>query len=99
MKSDSLIKRFTQSGIEFEDGSTLTADAVICATGYGDAAAPVRNICGAGIASRLKPLWGLDEEGEVPGLWRPSGVRGLWVHMGTHPPRSGAAACTDCTRH
>jgi hypothetical protein len=27
------IARFTQAGVEYEDGSTLAADVIICATG------------------------------------------------------------------
>jgi hypothetical protein len=30
----------------------------------------------------MREIWGLDEEGEVPGLWKKSGVPGIWVMMG-----------------
>jgi len=33
LKNDAQIARFTQNGLEFEDGSTLDADAVVFATG------------------------------------------------------------------
>ena len=33
LKNDAQIARFTQNGLEFDDGSTLDADAVIFATG------------------------------------------------------------------
>ena len=33
LKNDAQISRFTQNGLEFEDGSTLDADAVVFATG------------------------------------------------------------------
>jgi hypothetical protein len=33
LKNDAQISRFTQKGLEFTDGSTLDADAVIFATG------------------------------------------------------------------
>jgi hypothetical protein len=33
LKNDAQISRFTQDGLEFEDGSTLEADAVVFATG------------------------------------------------------------------
>ena len=35
LKNDSQISRFTKSGLLFENGSTLDADVVIFATGYG----------------------------------------------------------------
>ena len=34
IKNDYQISRFTKDGLEFEDGSTLDADAVVFATGY-----------------------------------------------------------------
>lgn len=33
LKNDAQITRFTQTGLEFEDGSTLDADVVVFATG------------------------------------------------------------------
>lgn len=39
-------------------------------------------MCGDEVVGRMRPVWGLDEEGEVQGLWRRSGVPGLWIHMG-----------------
>ncbi len=34
LKNDSQIERFTETGLLFEDGSELTADVVLFATGY-----------------------------------------------------------------
>jgi len=34
LKNDALISRFTEKGLEFEDGSTLDADVVVFATGW-----------------------------------------------------------------
>jgi cation diffusion facilitator CzcD-associated flavoprotein CzcO len=34
LKNDSLIERFTETGIRFEDGSELDADVIIFSTGY-----------------------------------------------------------------
>jgi hypothetical protein len=34
LKNDAQISRFTEKGLEFEDGSTLDADAVVFATGW-----------------------------------------------------------------
>ena len=33
LKNDSVIKRFTKTGFEFEDGSTVDADVILFATG------------------------------------------------------------------
>lgn len=33
LKNDSIIKRYTKTGFEFEDGSTVDADVILFATG------------------------------------------------------------------
>ncbi|KAH9979203.1 hypothetical protein BJV74DRAFT_858549 [Russula compacta] len=82
LKNDAQISRFTQDGLEFEDGSTLNADAVVFATGYGDARAPLRKILGPDVGARLKEIWGLDDEGEIQATWRDLGVPRVWCMMG-----------------
>ncbi|KAI9507262.1 FAD/NAD-P-binding domain-containing protein, partial [Russula earlei] len=82
LKNDAQIARFTQKGLAFTDGSALDADAVIFATGYGDARTPLRKILGPDIGARLKPIWGLDSEGEIRSVWRDLGVPRLWCMMG-----------------
>ena len=27
-------------------------------------------------------VWGFDDEGELHGMWRPTGQQGLWFHAG-----------------
>jgi NAD(P)H-nitrite reductase large subunit len=34
LKNDSMIKEFTATGLKFEDGSELSADVIMFATGY-----------------------------------------------------------------
>jgi len=82
LKNDAQIARFTQTGLEFEDGSTLDADVVVFATGYGDARDPMRSILGPELGARLKPIWGLDPEGEIKGAWRDIGIPRAWCMMG-----------------
>ncbi|KAK7032645.1 hypothetical protein VNI00_012910 [Paramarasmius palmivorus] len=82
LKNDSKLERFTETGLKFEDGSELPADVVMFATGYGDARTLVRRICGEELGKKVKPIWGLNEEGEINGLWRDLGVPGLWYMMG-----------------
>ncbi|KAI0271306.1 FAD/NAD(P)-binding domain-containing protein [Gloeopeniophorella convolvens] len=82
LKNDSQISRFTRKGLEFENGSTLDADAVVFATGYGDARDPLRKVLGPETGARLKTIWGLDAEGEIRGAWRDMGIPRLWVMMG-----------------
>ncbi|KAG5640708.1 hypothetical protein DXG03_007477, partial [Asterophora parasitica] len=82
LKSGSAIKRFTESGLDFEDGATLDADVVIFATGLGDSRSHLGKVCGKEVEKRLKPLWGLDAEGEINGAWRDLGVKGIWSMLG-----------------
>ncbi|KAJ7159293.1 hypothetical protein C8R43DRAFT_882040 [Mycena crocata] len=82
LKNDSQIAEFTPGGLKFENGSELAADVVVFATGLGDARNGVRKICGDEIGDKVKPIWGLDAEGEIRGTWRDLGVPGLWYMMG-----------------
>ncbi|KAJ7094555.1 hypothetical protein B0H15DRAFT_127960 [Mycena belliarum] len=82
LKNDSPIERFTATGLKFEDGSELPADVVIFATGVGDVRDNIRKVCGDELTEKCKPIWGLDEEGEIQGCWRDLGIPGLWYMMG-----------------
>ncbi|KAI0294205.1 hypothetical protein BC826DRAFT_1091694 [Russula brevipes] len=77
-----IVTRFRQNGLEFTDGSTLDVDVVVFATGYGDARAPLLSILGPEAGARLKPIWGLDPEGEIQGVWRDLGIPRAWYMMG-----------------
>ncbi|KAJ6595193.1 hypothetical protein DFH09DRAFT_906286 [Mycena vulgaris] len=82
LKNDSQISGFTESGIRFDDGSKLEADALVFATGLGDPRDAVRAICGDDIGDKCGQIWGLDEEGEIRGAWRDLGVPNLWYMIG-----------------
>ncbi|KZV68886.1 FAD/NAD(P)-binding domain-containing protein [Peniophora sp. CONT] len=82
LKNDAQIKEFSASGLVFNDGSSLEADAVIFATGYADTREAYRSVLGDQVTEKLSPLWGLDDEGEIRGSWRDSGVPRLWCMAG-----------------
>ncbi|KAG6810447.1 hypothetical protein H0H92_011820 [Tricholoma furcatifolium] len=82
LKNGTLIERFTETGIKFEDGSELPADVVVFATGLGDSRAHIKKVCGEEVFNQLTPLWGLDAEGELNGVWRDIGIKGLWSMLG-----------------
>ncbi|KAF8882841.1 hypothetical protein BD779DRAFT_1612399 [Infundibulicybe gibba] len=82
LKNDSPLQEFTERGLRFENGSELEADVVLFATGFDDAREGIRKICGDDVHSKCKPIWGLNEEGEIRGVWRELGVPGLWTMMG-----------------
>ncbi|KAL9568744.1 hypothetical protein ACKAV7_007058 [Fusarium commune] len=77
---------FAQTGLQFSDGSSAAADAVIWCTGFADR--DVRSVAAEilggekhtgsdekilgprEIADRLDATWGIDSEGEVRGMWK-----------------------------
>lgn len=75
------ISGFDERGLILKDGSKLDADIVVLATGYDNMRTTVRKVLGDRIADRLVDVWDLDEEGELNGMWRPSGHPGFW-YMG-----------------
>ncbi|MBN9621824.1 MAG: NAD(P)-binding domain-containing protein [Actinobacteria bacterium] len=76
------VDRFTQEGIAYSDGTEQRADTVIFATGYGSMADAAQAIVGDEIAGRCKPVWGVEEEGEMNSVWRSSGHPGIWFFGG-----------------
>ncbi|KZT62289.1 FAD/NAD(P)-binding domain-containing protein [Calocera cornea HHB12733] len=86
LKNDSLVDSFTHDGIQFVDGSVLPADAVICATGYGNMHGVIEETFGGKVRSVLKPqFWDFDEEGEIHGIWRDSGHERFYIAYGNLP--------------
>jgi cation diffusion facilitator CzcD-associated flavoprotein CzcO len=83
VKQGSGIKRFTESGVEFDDGEFLEADVVVLATGYANMRETARDLLGDEVADRCSPVWGLDSEGELRTIWRQSGQPGLWFMGGS----------------
>lgn len=74
MKSDSLPQRYTATGLEFVNGATIPADLVVFATGFvGNMHLIVADLFGAEVAGQLEDYWGMDDEGEVKGAFKPSG--------------------------
>lgn len=82
LKTGSAIRSFTETGLDFEDGSKLDADVIVFATGFGDPKDVIKAVCGTQVADQLLPVWGLDSEGELNAVWRNSGHEGLWIGIG-----------------
>ncbi|MBR0658234.1 flavin-containing monooxygenase [Neoroseomonas oryzicola] len=76
------IDRFGPEGAIMKDGTTKPADLIVLATGYEGQAAAARRLFGDAVADRVGKVWGWDEEGELHGMWRPTGQPGLWFHAG-----------------
>jgi putative flavoprotein involved in K+ transport len=76
------IERFGPEGAIMKDGNVRPADLIVLATGYEGQAAAARRILGDAVGGRIGRVWGFDEEGELHGMWRPTGQEGLWFHAG-----------------
>lgn len=77
-----LIAEFAESGLRLADGTEVEADLVVFATGYTGVRDAVRPIVGEDVTGHIGPIWGLDDEGEIRGVYRPSGVPRLWFTAG-----------------
>ncbi|KAF7302474.1 hypothetical protein HMN09_00881500 [Mycena chlorophos] len=83
VKSGTSIDCATPTGLAFSDGSTLEADVLLYCTGYvKDIRQTAATIISEEIAYALEPVLGLDAEGEVRGVARPSGNDNIWFHVG-----------------
>ncbi|KAH7925619.1 FAD/NAD(P)-binding domain-containing protein [Leucogyrophana mollusca] len=82
IKNGSSIEQFTEKGLKFADGTELHADVIVFATGYGDPRDSMREVCGPEVAAKVGQVWGMDDEGQVPGVWRDCGHEGLWFGIG-----------------
>lgn len=76
------IEHLTEGGVVFSDGSELPADLLIWATGYVDPRLSHRGTFGAEVIDNTSPIWGLDDEGEIRGAYRPTGHPALWYAGG-----------------
>jgi len=52
----------------------------------GDSRDHIRKVCGDVVFERCGPLWGFDPEGELNGVWRDLGLKGLWSMLGMSSP-------------
>ncbi|EKM53733.1 uncharacterized protein PHACADRAFT_211396 [Phanerochaete carnosa HHB-10118-sp] len=82
IKQGSSPKSFATDGLIFSDGSKLPADVVIFATGYELLRDVQKHTFGEGVIDRTSETWGLDEESEINGCFRPSGHPALWYAIG-----------------
>ena len=74
IKSDAVPVHYTEEGLMFSDGQEIKTDVVLFATGFvGGMKSSVREMLGSDVADRIDDFWGLDEEGEIKGAFKPSG--------------------------
>jgi cation diffusion facilitator CzcD-associated flavoprotein CzcO len=78
------IEEIVAEGARMRGGEMIPADLIILATGYRGLDFLVRRLFGDGIADRVGPIWGFDEEQqELRNMWMPTGQPGLWFIAGS----------------
>ncbi|KAJ9614972.1 hypothetical protein H2200_001046 [Cladophialophora chaetospira] len=83
MKGDAAITGFSETGLEFGDGSKLDADVIVFCTGFShDVRGEAIKVVGPEIGERLDDYWALDDEGELRGAYKPHGYPGIWYTGG-----------------
>jgi len=76
------IDRFVEDGVLMKDGRVEKADLIVTATGYHPPQELVRELLGDEIADSIGPISGIDDDGEIRNLYRPTAQRGLWFMGG-----------------
>jgi cation diffusion facilitator CzcD-associated flavoprotein CzcO len=77
------VERLTATGVVLDSGREIDADLVVLATGFKNMRESARRIFGDAVADRCGDVWGLDDEGELRSMWRPSGHPGFWFTGGS----------------
>lgn len=72
------IERFTTEGALMKNGHVEKADLIVAATGYQPPSEVVRKLLGNEIAEKIGPVWGLDQDGEMCNMYKPTPQPGLW---------------------
>ena len=72
------IDRFVPEGVLMKDGRLEKADLLVTATGYQNQQEVVREILGPEIGDKVGPIWGLDADGELANMFKPTPQEGLW---------------------
>ncbi len=78
------IEGFVAEGARMRSGDLVRADLIVLATGYFGPEQLVRKLFGDGVADRVGPVWGIDEEEqELRNMWMRTGQPGLWFIAGS----------------
>ncbi len=81
----------TPDGLKLDDGTELSADLIVFATGYGSMNGWAAQLISQEVADKVGKCWGLGSdtpkdpgpwEGELRNMWKPTQQEGLWFHGG-----------------
>lgn len=91
LRSGVSIERIHPDSVTLSDGTTLPADLIVFATGYGSMNEWAARLISPAVADRVGKCWGLGSdtkydpgpwEGELRNMWKPTRQSGLWFHGG-----------------
>jgi putative flavoprotein involved in K+ transport len=91
LKSGVQISHFTEDAVVMADGTTLPADLIVYATGYGPMNDWAAQLISPAVAERIGLCWGLGSdtardpgpwEGELRNMWKPTRQEALWFQGG-----------------
>ncbi|HEX2174512.1 MAG TPA: NAD(P)/FAD-dependent oxidoreductase [Nocardioidaceae bacterium] len=85
------VTELTEDAVVLDDGTTLPADVVVYATGYGSMNGWAADLISQEVADKVGKVWGLGSdtakdpgpwEGEQRNMWKPTQQEALWFHGG-----------------
>ncbi len=85
------VTELTEDAVVLDDGTTLPADLVVYATGYGSMNGWAADLISQEVADTVGKVWGLGSdttkdpgpwEGEQRNMWKPTQQEALWFHGG-----------------
>jgi len=85
------VSEITENSVVFDDGTSLPADVIVFATGYGSMNGWAADLISQEVADKVGKCWGLGSdtpkdpgpwEGEQRNMWKPTQQSGLWFHGG-----------------
>jgi putative flavoprotein involved in K+ transport len=91
LKSGVRLERIEEDSVVLTDGTSLPADLIVYATGYGSMNGWAARIISQEVAGRVGNCWGLGSgttkdpgpwEGELRNMWKPTHQPALWFHGG-----------------
>ncbi|TXT04290.1 hypothetical protein VHUM_04177 [Vanrija humicola] len=68
--------------VKFTDGTEGEYDLVVFSTGYTGFQDSLRELLGEPAASQVGKVWGMDDEGELYGIARPTGIPNVFFNIG-----------------
>lgn len=91
LRSRTTIERILPHAVQLTDGSSLPADVLVYATGFGSMNSWLADIISPEVADTVGKCWGVGSntandpgpwEGELRNMWKPTQQKALWIHGG-----------------